>query len=135
MTDQRRDAAVRQLLIQGAGILGILMLLGYLPTVRLAGEGAVAAMLAGCTVSVLASLAGAVPIWLATSRPGDRPAQELLPAMLGSIVLRIAAALVLAVAAVLSGWFVTKPMLVWVAISYIGLLVVDVRFAVAHLGA
>lgn len=128
-------AAIPRLLVQGAGILGLLLVLGYLPTVRLAGDGALAAMLAGCGVSVLASLAGAVPIWRATRRAGGRPPQELLPAVLGSIVLRFAAALVLAVAVVLSGWFATEPMLVWLAISYLGLLVVDVRFARAHLGA
>lgn len=133
--DAKAPADGPRLLVQAAGILGALLALGYLPTVRLAGDGAVPAMLAGCALSVLASLAGAVPIWRATSRPGGRPPQELFPAMIGSIVLRFAAALVLAVAAVLSGWFATKPLLIWLVISYVGLLAVDVRYARAHLGA
>jgi|AP12_2_1047962.scaffolds.fasta_scaffold270852_1 hypothetical protein len=133
--DAKAATARPRFLVQAAGILGVLLALGTLPTVRLAGKGAVPAMLAGCALSVLASLAGAVPIWRATNRPGGRPPQELLPAMLGSIVLRFAAALVLAVAAVLSGWFATKPLLIWLAISYAGLLAVDVRYARSRLGA
>jgi hypothetical protein len=132
--DAKAAAERPRLLVQAAGILGALLVLGYLPTVRLAGDGAVPAMLAGCALGVVASLVGAVPIWRATSRPGGRPPQELFPAMLGSIVLRFAAALVLAVAAVLTGWFATKPLLIWLAISYAGLLAVDVGYARAHLG-
>jgi predicted membrane-bound spermidine synthase len=49
-------------------------------------------------------------------------------------LLGVLAALVLAVAAVLTGWFATKPLLIWLAISYAGLLAVDVGYARAHLG-
>ena len=118
-------------LAQAIGIVVGLLILGAWPTIRLAGEGAVPAMLAGCVLSLLASLAGAVPIWLVR----DKPPQETLPAMMGSIVLRLAAAMVLAIAAVLSGLFAVKPLLLWLAISYVGLLVADVRFAHAHLTA
>ncbi len=118
-------------LAEAAGIVGGLLVLGYVPTVKAAGEAAVPAMLAGCGLSLMASLAGSVPIW----RARKKSPQETLPATMGSIVLRFAAAIALAVAAVMSRWFATKPLLIWMAISYVGLLVADVRYARAQLAA
>ena len=112
-------------------MVAVLMLVGAWPTMRLAGEGSIAAMLAGCGLSLIASLAGSVPIW----RAWNKPPQETLPAMMGSIVLRFAAAFVLGIAAAATGWFATRPLLLWLAISYVGLLVADVRFARAQLDA
>lgn len=118
-------------LAEAAGILAGLMAVGYLPTVKLAGREAVPAMLAGCAVGLVASIAGALPI-LKVRR---RDPRETLPAVLGSITLRFAAAVALAAAAAMSGWLAVKPFLVWVAISYVGLLATDVRFARASLAA
>lgn len=118
-------------LAQAAGIVGGLLVLGYLPTVRVAGEAAIPAMVAGGVLSLIASLAGSVPIW----RARNKSPQETLPSMLGSIVLRLAVAIVLAVAVVLCRWFATKPLLIWMAISYVGLLVADVHYARAQLAA
>lgn len=118
-------------LARALAVIAGLLVLGYVPTVRLAGDGAVPAMLAGCGLSLVASLAGTVPIVLAR----QRTALEAMPSVIGSITLRIALVLALATAAALSGWFVNKPLLLWVAISHVGLLVVDTHFARTQLGA
>ena len=113
------------------GILAGLIAIGYLPTVRLAGDAAVPAMLAGCAVGLAASLAGA---WI-VSKARERDARETLPVVLGSITARFGVAIALAVTAVLSGVFSAKPLVAWVAISYVALLATDVRFARASLAA
>ncbi len=104
---------------------GLLMALGYLPTLRWGGETAIPAMLAGCGLSLIASLVGAVPVLWARGQPP----MVAVPAAMGSMALRLALVLVMAVAAVLSGWFATKPLLIWVAISHPVLLVIDTWFA------
>jgi hypothetical protein len=102
-------------------------LLGYLPTKRWGGEGAVRAMLAGCGVGVVASGLGGIPVMLFAKTGG---ATGILAAM----AVRFAAALALSLAAALSGEFERGPLLLWVAISYMVLLTVDTRFALGSLG-
>lgn len=105
-------------------VAAVLVLLGWVPTRRLGGEDAIPAMLAGCAVVVLASALGAVPIALVRGGSAQRTQAVLL-----SMAVRLGAVVVLAVAAVLSGWFPRQPLLLWVAISYVAMLVVDTRYA------
>ncbi len=107
-----------------SAILVGLFVLGYLPTVRSAGEDGVSAMFAGGGVSLAASVAGTVPFLLSQART---PA-EAIPAVMGSIALRLAVVVVLATAVVLTGTFAIRPLLVWVAISHAGLLVADTHY-------
>lgn len=102
-------------------------LLGYLPTLRLGGEGALPAMIAGCAVGFLASLAGGVPVALARRSP--QPAGRSQAAM-ASMAVRFGVVLALGLAATLSGLFERGPLLVWIAVSYMALLVVDTWYAV-----
>lgn len=100
-------------------------LLGFVPTQRLGGAGALRAMAAGCVLGVLASAVGAVPIARARAgSPGDR-----LTAGLASMGLRLLVLFALGFAAVLSGWFERRPLLIWTAIGYFAQLVVDTRYA------
>lgn len=102
-------------------------LLGWLPTRRLGGDGAVSAMLAGCVVSVVASAVGAVPVALSRGTAAAVRMKALLMAM----GLRFGVVAVLALATVLSGLFDRAPLLIWVAVSYAAQLVVDTRYALA----
>jgi hypothetical protein len=43
--------------------------------------------------------------------------------------LRVAVTVVLGAVAVLSGWFAVRPLVVWIAVAYGVLLVVDTRYA------
>jgi len=101
-------------------------LLGYAPTRRLGGEGALPAMIAGCAIGLVASAVGVLPAVF--SRGRDRPAP--LQGMLAGMGLRLATLVVLGLSAGLSGWFPTRPLLLWIALGYVGQLALDTRYAI-----
>ncbi len=105
-------------------ILAVLITLGIIPTRRLAGDDAVAAMIAGCLISVFAALLGTIPVMLARGRG----ASSTIPAVLMSILLRTSAVIVLGFLAFRSGWFEAKPLLIWMVLSHASLQVADIRF-------
>jgi Na+/proline symporter len=109
-----------------AGVALLIALVGALPTRRLGGPGALPAMIAGCVVGALASAAGGIPV--ASGRKATDPAGRL-NSMLFSMLLRLALVVGLGAAA-LAGGFERKPLLLWIGISYLALLAVDVRYAV-----
>ena len=113
------------------GTTVLLVLLGWLPTKRYAGSDALLSMFAGCGISLFASLAGAVPIL----RARGKPAREAIVAVMAAMGLRVCLVVILGLAAVLSGWFQVAPLLIWLALSYVVLLVVDTRLAVSGLRA
>jgi hypothetical protein len=102
-----------------------LVLLGYAPTRRLGGAGALPALVAGSVIGVLASAVGALPV--ARSRRSERrtPLQD----MLVSMALRFATVLALGLSAGLSGWFETRPLLIWIAFGYVAQLALDAHYA------
>lgn len=100
--------------------------LGYLPTLRIAGENAIIAMIAGCCISFIASGIGVVPVLLAQREPTSNITQAILI----STGLRFVVVLMLTLSIALSGWFETAPLLIWVAISYMALLTIDTLFLV-----
>ena len=112
-------------LVCAVAIGAALVLLGYAPTRRLGGEGALPAMVAGCVIGILASAVGALPVALA--RRSGR--QALLQGMLAAMALRFATVLVLGLSAGLSGWFETRPLLIWIALGYVAQLALDTRYA------
>lgn len=127
MTDARSPAAeYLRFLAWVAGAAVLIALVGALPTRRLGGEEAIPAMIAGCAIGALASAAGGIPI--ALRRGAGDPAARLA-AMLTSMLLRLAVVIALGAVAVLSGGLERRPLLLWIAISYVVLLVVDVRYA------
>lgn len=103
----------------------VLALLGYAPTRRLGGEGALPAMIAGCAIGVIASAVGALPIVLARRSGRSAPLQGMLVSMAS----RLAAVLALGLSAGLSGWFESRPLLIWIALGYVAQLVLDTRYA------
>ncbi len=108
--------------ICGAIVVAVLLLaIGYFPTKRLAGTEAVPAMVAGCVISMLSSIVGALPLRNSSRGPVSRVPQ----AVLLSTALRFLVVLILALSVALSGWFVRAPLLVWVAISYMVFLTTD----------
>lgn len=125
----RSPAAKKQYLAYLAfavGTVALLLAVGLWPTGRLGGDGATAAMIAGCGASLAGSLLGSIPIWLA--RGVGLPAA--LPAVLGSLGLRMAVAIGLGVALVVVAGLEATPVLLWLAISHAALLVGDVWLAI-----
>lgn len=108
-----------------AGILALLWVIGYFPTLRLAGESGPIAMVAGSFLSLVGSVVGTMPfVWFRDRQQGDFVARAM-----GAIALRLSVVIVLALAVALSGFFANAPLLIWVAISHAGLLVADTFFA------
>lgn len=120
--------ARRYLLFVGgiAALTLVLLAIGYLPTRSLAGAGALPAMLLACAVSFIGSAVGALPV--ATARASGL---EGLKRFTASVVLRLL--LVGALAGTIL-WLLEperKPFLLWLAISYLVLLVADTGFVQA----
>jgi len=127
MTEARSPAAGYLRFLAWATVLTAAVAgIGYLPTLRLGGRGAVPAMVAGCIVGLISSLAGGVPVALARgSGPGAAHQTMML-----SMAVRFVVALALGLAAALSGIFERGPLLIWIAVTYLALLVVDTWYAV-----
>lgn len=109
-----------------AAIVIALCLVGLAPTRRLAGDGGVPAMVAGCVISFASAVLAA---WLLTAVSADNPAARMQRAFLAMVV-RLAVIVVLGLAAALSGEFARMPLLFWLATSYVALLPLEVRLAI-----
>ena len=110
------------------GMVAVLMAVGLAPTRRLGGDGALPAMAVGCGISfVSASLAA----WLLTAVSADTPAARMQRAFLAMVV-RLAVVVILGLAAALSGELARTPLLFWLAASYVVLLPLEVKLAIAE---
>jgi hypothetical protein len=120
-----------------AAVSGLLAAAGWFPTRWLAGEAAVPAMLAGCAIGLLGSLVGGLPVALGSGQrpPGGAPVTPPVFRALAGTGIRLAVAVALAAAAALSGRLAVAPLVAWTAISYLVLLTVDTRYALATVRA
>lgn len=98
---------------------------GYVPTRHLGGPQAVPALLVGCLIGALGSALGGLVVAL---RRGGTPADRL-NSVLMAMLARLGTVAALGAAAVLSGQFERTALLLWIAISYAALLVVDTMYA------
>ena len=86
-------------------------------------------MLAGCGVSFLASLVGALPV--IRSEPGY--SAQSITLLMGSMLLRLTAAVILTVVVALQGLFELRVLILWVGISYLAFLPADLHVSLrAH---
>lgn len=106
----------------------VLAALGYLPTRRLAGETALVSMYCAVSAATLGSIIGGLPIFLAHLRGVPNPQAGLV-----SMLVRLVAVVLLATLLALSLGLPTGPFLIWLALSYLLLLVVDTRYAMVVL--
>ena len=108
-------------------IVVALCVVGFLPTRRLAGGDAVAAMVAGCAISLVsAALAGGLLIVVSAETPEARMQRGFL-----AMIVRLVVVIVLGIAGALSGEFARAPLLFWMAAAYVALLPLEVRLAIA----
>lgn len=116
-------------------IVAVLAGIGFAPTQRLGGPGAVTGMLAGCGISTAAGLCGmAVVLLLAGRRTAVQPADRLAVTV-APMALRFVLAVLAGMGAALAGVGEPKSLLVWLSISYMALLPVETSFAIRVLGA
>ena len=86
---------------------------------------ALAAMLAGCAISLIAAaLAGLLLVVVAGDTPHERMQRSFL-----AMIARLAAVVALGAAAALSGLFAVEPLLFWIGTAYVALLPLEVRLA------
>lgn len=124
-TTSRSGRYARFLGLAVAIVLG-LGALGWLPTRRLAGPGAVAAMFAGCGISLLSAASAG---WLLIVVGGETPEARLQRGFLAMVV-RLAVVVVLGAAAALSGELARQPLLFWIGVAYVALLPLEVKLAI-----
>ena len=104
----------------------VALAVGFQPTRRLAGDAGLPAMLIGCGIGFVgAVLAGVVVVLAAPTTPVDR-----LKAMSYAMAVRLITAVVLGAIAIWSAEVASRPLLFWLATSYVVLLPVEVRLAV-----
>lgn len=120
----------------GYGMLAVVVVLalaalGYVPTRRLGGVEAIPALWAGCLVSLLASMAGALPFFVARGK--EMSPHGRLNRILGAMAVRLAVVLLLGAAVALSGFFALRPLLLWIAGSYMALLAVETLMALREM--
>lgn len=106
-----------------AALAAALALVGYLPTLRLAGEAGAVAMGAGIVASLLATALGGLPLTLPRASAAAA-AQGLLQAT----ALRFGVVLVLGLALALSRAVPLAPALLWLAMSYLVLVAAEAAF-------
>lgn len=130
MTNPTRSPAKAYLyfVLQVIGCAAAMLMLGYLPTLRLAGDAGLSAMLSAVAVTSLASMIGGYPVFVAHLRGQPNPFAGLI-----SMVMRLVVVAILAVVVSLSVALDSSPFLAWLAISYLLLLVVDTRYATVAL--
>lgn len=122
---QSPAAEYKRFLVYAVAVGAGLVVLGYAPTRRLGGEEALPAMIAGCVIGIIASAVGALPVFLARRSGRWSPLQG----MLTSMGLRFITVLALGLSAGLSGWFESRPLLIWIALGYVAQLPLDTRYA------
>jgi hypothetical protein len=124
-TTSRSSRYARFLTVAVAIVVG-LCAIGWLPTRRLAGADAVAAMVVGCAISLIsAALAG----WLLIVVGGETPEARMQRGFLAMVV-RLAVVVVLGTAAVFSGELARQPLLFWIGTAYVALLPLEVKLAI-----
>jgi hypothetical protein len=106
-------------------VIAALCVVGLVPTRRFAGDAGLSGMFAGCAIGFLsAAFAGVMLVTVA----GDSPEAKMKRSFL-AMVARLAAVIVLGVAAATSGMFAISPLLLWIAIAYMALLPLEVKLA------
>lgn len=108
------------------GASALLALVGYLPAQKLGGEGGVTAMLCAIVAAALGSLIGGFPV--AVARAGGTAGPQVV---MISMTVRLIAVALLAAALALSLDLEMTPFLLWLAIAYLLLLVIDTLFAMS----
>ena len=110
-----------KLMAGSAACCVVLVGVGYWPTLNVAGGPGVIAMLVGVSASLMASALGAIPVCSALAGPVDKAPIAIL---LGTCV-RFLVILLLVASLGFTGLVERVPFVVWVAVSYLSLLLLD----------
>lgn len=109
------------LVVASVGVALLLASIGYLPTVRFYGQAGIGGMLLGLAVSTAATICGLIPGLNAShAKPIDRH-----NAIMMGMLVRLVVVVLFGAAAALSDLVPYRPLLIWIAIGYMALLLID----------
>lgn len=109
--------------------MAVLIAVGVGPTLALAGNEGISALLVGCLIALMGAWAGsAVAIW-----GMDRSAQLLAGLVMAGMMIRLLATGAMALAAKLLFDGPIAAMLIWVGVAHLALLIVDTRMLIRGL--
>jgi len=121
--------SVARFVLLSGGLAGLTCIAGYFPTVHFSGPESVRSMIVGCGVSWAALSLGMMPVaWAITSQTAPS-----VNAVLGATAIRFLVTMALTAPLALSGWLHSTVFVVWVGISYLTLLPLEVIVAVRQL--
>ena len=129
MTTASRRTPIRHVVrLAGAGLAAVVVAagLGALPTYRFAGADGLVAEAVGCVVAWIAGVVGFVPGCLRI----DHSPTVAARAFLAGSAIRFFVAATLGVPVALSGWVPRTPLLLWIALGYLAVLLVDTAIVV-----
>ena len=129
MTTASRPTPIRHIVrLAGAGLAAVVVAagLGALPTYRLAGTDGLVAGAVGCAVAWVAGIVGFVPGCLRI----DHSSAAAARAFFAGSVIRFMVAAAIGVPVALSGWVQRTPLLLWIALGYLAVLLVDTAIVV-----
>lgn len=109
------------------GVAALLMTLGFWMSLKLGGSEAVAGMLWGCGLSLVAAVIGGLPQLM-----GGRGPQQAGISVLASLAIRMGITLLGVLAILLSTEIPPAAFLLWVAVSYLVFLAADVGFVLGR---
>ena len=123
------DLDVRHFFTWTALAVAVTLAVGIAPTIALAGPESVSAMVVGCGIAWLGSIAGAIALGVSLGEdPGSIPNAALL-----AMALRLATIVIVGAAVVLTGRFAVRPLLLWTALSHLGLHFADTAWTLKTL--
>ncbi len=128
-TRKRATAAGSVLWLAAAGLAALVVAggIGAYPTHRLAGSAGLVGLVAGCGIAWIAAVLGFVPGCLML----ERAPQNAAKAFLAGSAIRFGVAVLLALPVALADVLETTPLLLWVAIGYMVVLLVDTTLVVS----
>ncbi len=104
-----------------AAAVGVALAAGLVPTRSMGGSEAVSAMLVAGLAGVVATVGGSLPVaWVIQHDPRRVPIM-----VMGAVILKVFILLLIVVPVGVMGWVPLRPLLLWVALSYVVALVAE----------
>lgn len=119
---RRRGAIFATLAVRALLGAAVIAGLGYFPTRQLVGEEGIPAMLAGIAVALVGAWIGTAPMVYALAFPP----QQQITGLMGGLGLRFGATIALGAVVWLSAGLAQKPLLLWIGMTQMVLIAIDV---------
>ncbi len=110
-----RPAHIVGVVAAPVAVVALAAVAGAWPTARLAGSSGLAAMVAACAITAVATILGSSPVvWAVVKDPA-----KVLMAALAATLCRVMILVMIAAPVALASGLPTRTFLIWVAVSYV----------------